>query len=123
MAGLSETRELRRRPTRFVVHPFGTAERRGRLRLGRRVYAVVGFGRLALDLRSAELTDGESTVVAVNLAGRTEIDVPANVDVDVSGFVLLGRRSFDEPAPRPGAPRLRIRAAGVLGRLTVRTAT
>ena len=59
------------------------------------------------------------TVVA--LIGDTTIVVPKHVDVELSGFVLIGDKSDRgaEGALVPSAPRVRVRAFGLIGELAV----
>ena len=53
----STERASRRKPTRITTALFGDVERRGRLRLRRRSFAVSLFADLDLDLREAEIDE------------------------------------------------------------------
>jgi DUF1707 SHOCT-like domain len=58
----------RRRPTSVVLSLFGSSEREGRIRVGRRVTCVTFFGNVDLDLRQATLEQDVVTIVVVSRA-------------------------------------------------------
>ena len=55
--------------------------------------------------------------------GQQRVIVPEGVEVEVTGFVLMGdRRVKVTPVlPRPGVPRLHIRVIGMMGEVRVTT--
>lgn len=127
LAGLTEdlpapaAPSSRRKPVRWAVVVIGEVRRRGRWRIARRTTVVMGIGDCDLDLRQAELDGEEVTVTIVQLIGDTTIVVPHHVDVELSGFLLIGEKS-DQGAEGdivPSAPRVRVRVFGLIGELTV----
>jgi hypothetical protein len=112
----------RRKPVRWMGAVIGEVERRGRWRISDRTRAVVmGIGDCHLDLRTAELDGEEVTVTISQLIGDTTIVVPRHVDVELSGFFLIGDKSLtgsEEEIP-PAAPRVHVRAFGLIGEVKV----
>ena len=110
-----------RRPVRWTVVVIGEAKRRGRWRIAERTTVVMGIGDCELDLRQAELDGEEATVTVVQAIGDTTIVVPRHVDVDLSGFLLIGSKSDADSATdlAPTAPRVRVRVFGLIGELKV----
>lgn len=112
-----------RRANRWVVAVLGSTARRGRWRPDEETTALAVLGSAELDLREAEVAGGGVEVTALALLGSVEITVPEGVDVELSGFALLGSkeaRVADVPR-RPGTPVVRVRAFAVLGSVEVRT--
>lgn len=108
--------------TDWVVAVMGGAERKGRWRLGRHVAAVAVMGGVELDLREAQITAPEVRITTVSIMGGVEVYVPEGVDVQCSGFSLMGGTSGPrtrEPLP-PGAPVVRIRAFNLMGGTDIR---
>ena len=71
-----------------------------------------------LDLTQAVLTEGEVTLRVFSLLGGSNIIVPDGVQVEHSGFGLLGWEEVEplnRDAPPRGAPVVRIRSISVLG--------
>jgi hypothetical protein len=102
----------RRRPTSFVLAVFGSTARDGRIRVGRRVGCLMGFGNIDLDLRQATFEREVITVVAVGAFGAIDVYVPEGVEVDLHGFALGGhkRARGNDPLPLAGTPLLRVYA-------------
>ena len=108
--------------TDWVVAVMGGAERRGRWRLGRHVSAVAVMGGVELDLREAQITAPEVRITTVTIMGGVEVYVPEGVDVQCSGFSLMGGTSGPKTreALPPGAPVVRIRAFNLMGGTDIR---
>jgi hypothetical protein len=100
----------RRRPTRLVLSLFGSSECEGRLRIGRRVVCLMGFGNIDLDLRQATLERDEITIVALGMFGAIDIYVPEGVEVDLHGIAIGGhkRAHGNDPPPRTSRPLVRV---------------
>ncbi len=111
----------RRRPTRFVFSLFGSSERQGRIRLGRRVGCLMGFGNIDLDLRQATLEGDVITIVALGMFGAIDVYVPEGVEVDLHGFALGGhkRARGNDPPPHPGTPLVRVFAVSIFAGIDV----
>lgn len=105
----------------WFVSIMGSSARRGRIRLGRRATAISVLASQDIDLCHADLAGPAIVLRAFVFIGWPDIYVPDSAELEVSGFTLGG--GYDErgsrAAPRPGAPRIRIRCYGLLGRHTV----
>jgi Domain of unknown function (DUF1707) len=112
-----------------LVSILGDQKRVGRWRLPRRLRLFALLGDWELDLRGALLSrdavgDGVVDILHVSLLGDVKIIVPEGVEVELYGFELLGDRKLELAAVpiTPGAPRVRLRAYGLLGDVIVRSA-
>jgi hypothetical protein len=117
-AGLAPSR---RKPVRWMGAVIGEVKRTGRWRIRENTHVVMGIGDCHLDLRTAELDGDEVTVTISQIIGDTTIVVPQHVDVELSGFFLIGDKSragSEEELP-PAAPRVHVRAFGLIGELNV----
>jgi hypothetical protein len=111
----------RRKPVRWTGVVIGEVERTGRWRIREGVRVVMGIGDCHLDLRKAELDGDEVTVTISQIIGDTTIVVPTQVDVELSGLLLIGGKSVEDTEDEvpPSAPRIRIRVFGLIGELKV----
>ncbi len=111
-----------RRPvSRWVVAVMGGSDRKGRWRVSERVNAVAVMGGSSLDLRNAEVTGDEVTIVAVAVMGGIDVYVPDSVEVQVDDAAVMGgndQRGSGRPA-RPGAPVVRVKAYSLMGGVVV----
>jgi hypothetical protein len=112
-----------------LVSVLGDLKRRGRWSLRRKTSAILLLGDLDLDLRGAVLESGGQgepiTIDAYSVIGDVEVVVPEGVEVEVGGFTLLGDQKVElASVPRVrGTPMVRVRVWGLLGDVTVRSAT
>jgi Cell wall-active antibiotics response 4TMS YvqF len=85
------------------------------------VNVIAVMGGDDVDLRDAELDGSEVTLTVISIMGGASIYVPDTVEVEVSGFSLMGGDSeFGDPRPpRAGAPLVRVRSFNVMGGSTV----
>jgi hypothetical protein len=106
---------------RWIVSVMGEHHRQGRWRLSGRTSVVTLMAETNLDLRGAFIEEPEVHITAWLLMGEQRIIVPVGVEVDVTGFVIMGSRrvQVDDAAPRPGAPRVHIRAIGMMGEVRI----
>ena len=106
-----------RKPVRWMVAVLSGSSRRGRYRLAGTLHAVSILGGAKIDLRDAEISDGEVTVNAVSVLGGAVIYLPDTVNVEVEDVSILGGNGEEgpRPRPRPGAPLVRIRTYNLLG--------
>lgn len=115
-----------------IVTFFGHRRQAGRWRLPSALRARALFGDLHLDLREVTVHDDVVDIFATTLFGNLTVDVPEGVEVELTGFDVLGDRELRlapvprrpaPPAPVPGArhPLIRVRAHGLLGDVYVRT--
>jgi len=111
-------RETRRR---WMVSLLGEQRRSGRWRLAARTTIVSVIGETELDLGNAVIDTPEVWITTVGLIGVHHVIVPPGVDVELSGFVLLGSRHVDTGSvpPRSGAPKVHLRVFGLIGEVRV----
>lgn len=103
---------------------LSNVRRRGQWLVPDRFTANVLFGSATLDLRQAELSQPQLTIVANVLCGSVEIIVPDDLNTVLDGVALLG--SFESTAPRvPVSGRGSVRVAGfaLMGSVEVRPPT
>jgi hypothetical protein len=82
---------------------------------------VAVLGGVQLDLREARFSQREVTIDVFTLMGGVDIIVGEDVEVDVSGFGIMG--GFDHRASGPGlsaAPRVRVVGLALMGGVNVR---
>jgi len=106
-----------------IVTFFGHRRQAGRWRLPGTLRARALFGDLYLDLREVTVHDDVVDISATTLFGNLTVDVPEGVEVELTGFDVLGDRELRlAPVPRlPGTPLIRVRAHGLFGDVYVRT--
>jgi hypothetical protein len=106
-----------------MVTFFGHRRQTGRWRLPGALRARALFGDIHLDLREAIVSHDVVDISATTLLGNLCIDVPEGVEVELTGFDVLGDRELRlTPVPRrSGTPLIRVRAHGLLGDVYVRT--
>lgn len=112
-------------PVSSVVAVLGDRRQVGRWRLPRSLRAYGLFGDIHLDLRDVVVGEDVVEIHAVTFFGNLCVDVPQGVDVELSGFDVLGDRELRlaRVPRRPGTPLIRVRAYGILGDVDVRTPT
>jgi hypothetical protein len=113
----------RRRPTRWSVAVMSGIYRRGRWRVPASSNAVAVMGGIELDLREAEIDGPEVTINVVAVMGGVEVTVPEGVDVELSGFALMGGKDFRPGKTQlpPGAPLVHVKGFALMGGINVRT--
>jgi hypothetical protein len=81
------------------------------------------FGDIHLDLREAVIDGDVAEISATTVFGNLCVDVPEGVEVELTGFDVLGDRELRLAPipPRPGTPLIRIRAHALAGDVYVRT--
>lgn len=115
--GASAAPQRRRKVSRWILSVMGGTDRTGRWRVAEEVHAITVMGGCEIDLRNAELDSDDVTINAITIMGGADIYVPDSVDLEVTGFSLMGGRSEKGSTrqPRPGAPRVRIRSFNLMG--------
>jgi Domain of unknown function (DUF1707)/Cell wall-active antibiotics response 4TMS YvqF len=112
-----------RKPKRWTVAVMGELARRSRWRVAEHAVAIAVMGSCTLDLRKAEIESGEIEITAIAFMGSVDVVVPEGLDVEVSGFAVMGSRServADAP-PLRGSPLVHVRAVALMGDVTVRS--
>ena len=111
-----------RRPRRFLVAVMSGVERSRRWRLAPRTTVLAVMGGAHLDLRSAEIEGSASSISCISIMGGIDIVVPEGLDVEVSGFGLMGGVADEvRGEPRPGGPAVHVRAFALMGGVSVRS--
>lgn len=106
-----------------IVTFVGHRRQVGRWRLPATLRVRALFGDVYLDLRGVVVNDNVVDISAVMLLGNLTVDVPEGVEVELTGFDVLGDRELRlRPVPRrSGTPLIRIRAHALGGDVYVRT--
>jgi len=111
------------RSSESVVAIMSGNDRKGRWRVRRRTRAVAFWGSVHLDLRDAVIESDVVEIDACAVMGGVKVTVPEGIPVELTGCVIMGgskcRTSNVEPLP--GAPVVRVRAAGMWGGVDVRS--
>jgi hypothetical protein len=100
---------------------LGSVDRGGTWVVPPRHSVVAVLGGVQLDLREARFSQREVTIDVFTLMGGVDITVGEDVDVDVSGFGIMG--GFDHRASGPGlpgAPKVRVVGLALMGGVNVR---
>lgn len=84
--------------------------------------ALALMGGVELDLRHARFAGDDITITAVAIMGGIEITVPEHLNVEVSGFGLMGGFDGRGAGARPGGPRVRINGFALMGGVEVKRA-
>lgn len=102
----------------FIVGIMGGAERKGVWTPARETIVVALMGGAELDFREARMPPGVTEVNIFAIMGGAEIIVPPGVQVDMSGFALMGgfsQTGYAPPPTDPDAPVLRIGGFAFMG--------
>jgi hypothetical protein len=100
---------------------LGGVDRGGTWVVPPRHSVVAVLGGVQLDLREARFSQREVTIDVFTLMGGVDIMVGDDVEVDVSGFGIMG--GFDHRASGPGlpgAPKVRVVGLALMGGVNVR---
>ena len=109
------------RPARRTVAILGGASRRGSFRAVRSFSAIAFMGGDNIDLREAEIEGDELTIKVFSVIGVVNIYVPDTVEVELSGFSVLGanREKGAHRRRHEKAPVIRVRGFNLMGETTV----
>jgi hypothetical protein len=96
---------------------MGGSRRRGRFRAASVVNGLAIMGGDEIDLRDAEIDSDGLTMNLYAIMGGSTIYLPDTVDVEISGFSIMGgnEERGSNPRPRPGAPLVRINSYCLMG--------
>ena len=100
---------------------LGGVDRGGAWVVPPRHSVVAVLGGFQLDLREARFSQREVTIDVFTLMGGVDITVGEDIEVDVSGFGIMG--GFDHRATGPGlpgAPKVRVVGLALMGGVNVR---
>lgn len=124
-AGLAPTPVVGTRTVSTVVAVLGDQRHGGRLRLPGLLRVFSLLGDVHLDIGAVVSVEETIEIQVWSLAGDLHVRVPDGFEVEVAGFNLLGDREV-RLAPVPvisGAPLIRITVYGLLGDVSVRSAS
>jgi len=120
----SATAVAGRKPGRFAIAYKNSIRRGGRWRVPGHFTSVVYKGDGWLDLRAAELTAPETTVLAVAYKSRIDVLVPPGVRVELDGFGVSKswseQEGLESRVPRD-APVVHVRGVAYKGTIEVST--
>jgi hypothetical protein len=107
---------------RWIVAVMGGGNLRGRWLAGRRLTSIAIMGGGEIDLRNAVLTEGDLNITIFAFMGGVNVVVPPGIDVELTGFALLGGNDAHVPHQHlpPGARRVHVRAISIMGGSDVR---
>ncbi|MFE7132960.1 DUF1707 domain-containing protein [Streptomyces sp. NPDC057638] len=112
------------KPTsRFALAFCGGFERKGSWTVGRDHVSVAVMGGGEIDLREARFEEREVVIRCFALMGGIDVTVPPELNVQVSGFGLMGGFGEEgevEGAPDPSAPTVRVTGFALMGGVGVR---
>lgn len=88
---------------------------------GKKLWAISLLGGTSIDFQQAQLDEEITKVVCISLLGGTEIIVPKDLPVTLSGFSFLGGREikFSQPEVTSGKS-LHVTAFAILGGISVK---
>jgi Cell wall-active antibiotics response LiaF, C-terminal len=100
---------------------MGDSRRQGGWRVERPLAALAVTGDVVIDLRGAEVPQGDVDVTATAVMGDVTIYVPDGVDVQLSGIAVMGDKEVavrEAPAGQ-AAPRVVVKATVIMGDVKV----
>ncbi len=105
----------------WIVAVMGDTNRKGKWRIDQEIGAVCVMGDVTIDLREAEVRTPEVDIVVTCVMGDVKIIVPDGVDVELSGFTIMGDKKVRvvEAPTGHNAPVVRVRAHVVAGDVKV----
>lgn len=112
-----------RQPVRSAIAVFSGHRQTGAWRPSPSIAAVAVMGSVDLDLRKAEFDTAVIEINATAIMGSIEIIVPDGMEVELTGFNLMGSKEARiAEAPRvPELPLLRVNTFALMGSVLVRT--
>jgi hypothetical protein len=106
---------------KFALAIMAGSRRRGSWVVPRTFTALAVMGGVEIDLREARFSEREVTILACALMGGVDVIADHEIEVEVSGFGLMGGVDHQASGPGvPGAPRVRIIGYAVMGGIGVR---
>jgi hypothetical protein len=106
----------------FSVAVMSGCDRAGEWIVPERHTAVALMGGVDLDLRTARFAAPEVQITCLAVMGGIAITVPHDMDVEASGFGLMGAFDGKGAGARPGAQRVRITGFALMGAVEVKRA-
>ena len=112
----------KRKPVGSAIAIFSGHRQTGVWRPNENIGAFALMGSIDLDLRHAEIEHPVIQINATAIMGSVEVIVPEGVDVELTGFNLMGSKEsrVDDGPRRPGSPLIRVNAFVLMGSVLVR---
>jgi class 3 adenylate cyclase len=112
----------KRKPVGSAVAIFSGHRQTGVWRPNETIGAFALMGSVDLDMRHAEFEHPVIQINATSIMGSVEVIVPEGVDVELTGFNLMGSKEsrVTEGPRRAGAPLIRVNAFVLMGSVLVR---
>jgi len=105
-----------------ILSILSGVSRKGKWRPPRHLKIITFMGGADLNFTKVEFPPGVTEVTVFSVMGGVEIIIPPGVNVDVSGFAIMG--SFEDHSHNdqavPGAPTLKIRGFAFMGGVEIR---
>ncbi|HEV2371436.1 MAG TPA: DUF1707 domain-containing protein [Streptosporangiaceae bacterium] len=106
---------------KFAVAIMAGSRRRGTWVVPKTFIAFALMGGVEIDLREARFSEREVTIHAYTVMGGVDIISDYEIEMDVSGFGLMGGVDHEASGPgAPGAPRVRVVGFALMGGVGVR---
>lgn len=91
---------------------------------GKKLWAITLLGGTDIDFQQAQLEEAVTKVLCISFLGGTDIIVPPDLPVTVSGFSLFGGRDVKLPKPGTAEPTsgksLHVQAFAILGGVDIK---
>ncbi|GIH69540.1 DUF1707 SHOCT-like domain-containing protein [Sphaerimonospora thailandensis] len=109
------------RVRKWIVAVMSSEKRKGKWRIDQEIGAASVMGDVTIDLREAEVRTPEVDIAVTCVMGTVKIIVPDGVDVELSGFAIMGEKKVQAVEPPTGrnAPVVRVNAWVVMGEVKV----
>jgi hypothetical protein len=116
------------RSARGIVAIFSENQKEGPWALPRLFRVLSIFGNVTVDLRDAQILNGESVIEAVAIFAEVKVIAPPHLNVECDGDAFMGefaiKRSKRDAAtfspPDPGGPTVRVIGSAYMASVTVR---
>ena len=100
---------------------MSSMDRRGPWKPPKKLFCTAIMGNIELDFTKAELPPKGVFVEATSIMANIELRVPEGVNVELSGFPILGNiENRSKGDFSPNAPRIKIRGFTVLGNIEIK---
>ena len=117
------TTTRRRAVRRWIVGIWSGGKAKGRWRPAEETHVLAIMGGCEVDLRNAEIDGPEVVIRAVAIMGGIEIIVPEGIEVELSGFAIMGgnERKVKNVPRLPGTPVIHVQAFSLMGGVVVKS--
>jgi hypothetical protein len=105
------------RESQTFVAILGGVERKGHWTPARKTHVVAFMGGAVLDLREAQLAEGDTEIAIFAMWGGVEVIVAPGTKIDASGIAIMGGFEHQSPAASqdPRAPCVKVSGVAIMG--------